>query len=187
MRYLLIILLTVFLVACVPSSDNPLTDPDKEQIDASILGTWYWTDNNETGYIHIGLDEKSRLLRVIMLDSDKDGELEVSEFSGHTSSLQGNYYLNLKWVRPAQDGITGYMFVKYIVKPDSLGIAIMNSEVAEKAIKEKALKGIVKKAKWFSSVRITAGQKRLQEFILRKDKELFPEMKFMSRLTLPNK
>ncbi len=187
MRYLLITLLIIFVAGCVPSSDKPLTDPGKEQIDASILGTWYWTDENETGYIHIGLDEKSRLLRVMMLDFNKDGELEVSEFAGHTSSLQGNHYLNLKWLRPAQEGITGYMFVKYTVRPDSLGIAIMNSEVAEKAIKEKVLKGIVEKAKWFSSVRITAGQKKLQEFILRKDKELFPEMKFMLKLILPNK
>ena len=187
MRYLLITFLIIFVLGCVPCSDNPLTDPNKEQIDSSTLGTWFWKDENESGYIHIGLDKESKLLRLMMLEFDRDGKLEASEFSGHTSSLGGNRYLNLKWVRPLQNEITGYMFVKYTVSPVSLGIAFMDNEVAEKAIKKGVLKGKVKKHKWSSSVRIIEGQKKLQEFILRKDKELFPEMKYLPKLKLPNK
>jgi len=147
MRYLLITFLIIFVLGCVPCSDNPLTDPNKEQIDSSILGTWFWKDENESGYIHIGLDKESKLLRLMMLEFDRDGKLEASEFSGHTSSLGGNRYLNLKWVRPLQNEITGYMFVKYTVSPVSLGIAFMDNEVAEKAIKKGVLKGKVKKHK----------------------------------------
>ena len=187
MRYFLITFSIIFVLGCVPYSDNPLTDPSKDQIDSSILGTWFWKDENESGYIHIGLYEKSKLLRLIMLEFDRDGELEASEFSGHTSSLEGNKYLNLKWVRPAQDEITGYMFIKYMVRSGSLGIAFMDSEVAEKAIKRGSLKGKVKKVNWSSSIRITEGQKNLQEFILRKDKELFQEIKYFPKLELPNR
>jgi hypothetical protein len=186
MRYFLITLLIIYLPGCIPYSDNPITDADKEQIDASILGTWFWKDENESGYIHIGRDEKSKLLRLIMLEFDRDGELEASEFSGHTSSLEGNKYLNLKWVRPAQDKITGYMFMKYVVSSDSLGIAFMDSGLVEKGIKDGALKGKVEKGNWSSSVRITEGQKKLQKFILRNDKTLFPEMKYLPKLKLPN-
>ena len=143
MRYLLITFLVIFTLRCVPDSANPLTDPNKEQIDPSILGTWFWKDKNGSGYIHIGLDEESKLLRLIMLEFDRDGQLKSSEFSGHTSSLEGNKYFNLKWVRPAQDEITGYIFVKYIVISDSLGIAFMDSEAAKKVIKSGALKGKV--------------------------------------------
>ena len=61
MRYFLLTFLILLLLGCVPGSDNPLTDPDKEKIDLSLLGTWYWKDENESGYIHIGLDEKTKL------------------------------------------------------------------------------------------------------------------------------
>jgi len=186
MRYFSILLSVVFVLGCVPYSDNPLTAPNKEQLDSSILGTWFWKDENESGYVHIGLDEESKLLRLIMLEIDRDGELEASEFSGHTSSLEGNKYLNLKWVHPEQDEIIGYMFVKYTASTDSLGLALMDSEVAEKAINIGSLKGQVKKGNWSSSVHIKEGQKELQEFIVRKDKELFPEMKHLRRLELPN-
>ncbi len=113
------------VLSCIPYSDNPLTAPGKEPIDSSICGTWFWKEENASGYVHIGLDQESRSLRLLMLEHKGDGELKVSEFSGHTSSLEGNRYLNLKWLRPAQDENTGYMFVKYVVSPASLGIAVL--------------------------------------------------------------
>lgn len=187
MRYFLIIFSIIFLLGCVPHSDNPITTPGEEKIDSSIFGTWFWKDENESGYIHIGLDEESKLLRLLMLDFDRDGEIEVSEFSGHTSLLEGNRYLNLKWVRPAQDKITGYMFIKYVVSASSLGIALMDSNIVETAIKKGSLKGKVEKDAGSSSVRITEGQEKLRKFILRKDKDIFPEMKYVKKLELPNK
>ena len=177
----------IFVLSCIPYSDNPLTAPGEEPIDSSIFGTWFWKEENTSGYIHIGLDEVSKSLRLLMLEHKGDGELEVSEFSGHTSSLEGNRYLNLKWVRPTQNENTGYLFVKYVVGPASLGIALMDSDVAERAIKEGSIKGKLEEGDKSSSVHITEGQETLQKFILRNDKELFPEMKYLQKLELPNK
>ncbi len=185
MRYFLTALIAISLLSCVPYSDNPLTPPGENNLDSSILGTWFWKDENESGYIHIGIDCESKLLRLIMLEFDKHGELEASEFSGHTSSLEGNKYLNLKWVRPA-DKDAGYIFVKYNLNQELLGISIMRADVTEKAIKNGSLNGKVKKEKWFSSIHITEGQKKLQQFILRNDKELFQETKYLPKLKLPN-
>ena len=187
MRYLLILFSIVFVLGCVPYSDNPLSAPNKEELDSSILGTWFWNDENESGYIHIGLDEESELLRLMMVDFDRDGELEASEFSGHTSSLNGNKYLNLKWVRPVKDEVREYMFLKYTVSLHLLCIALMDKGVVEKAINNGSLKGEVKYDKWSSSVHITEGQNKLQEFILQKDKELFSEIKCLPKLKLPDK
>jgi hypothetical protein len=184
MRYFLATLSIICVLGCIPHSDNPLTDFNKQEIDSSILGSWYWKDENETIYVHIGRGEESKLLRVVMLDIDAHGDLEVSEYSGHTSSLEGNKYLNIKLVRPAPDKIVGYMFVKYKLASDSLGFSLMDSRVAEKAIRDGALKGEVTKGKWISSIHITEGQKELQNFIVRKDKELFQEMKYLARLEL---
>ena len=69
------LLLFLSTLGCVSDSKNPLTNPDKEQIDASILGTWAWEDEKESGFIHIGLDKRSKLLRLIMVDFDKDKAL----------------------------------------------------------------------------------------------------------------
>ena len=184
MRHLLIILSLIFTLGCVATSENPLTSPGKEKMDSSILGTWFWQDENESGYIHIGLDRESRLLRIMMLDFDRNGELEVSEFSGHTSSLEGNSYLNIEWVRPA-DEINGYMFLRYKVTEEKLGISLMDVDVVEEAIKAGSLKGVLKSRDGSSCVRITEGQKKLQQFVLRNDEQLFNEMKYLHRLKLP--
>jgi len=184
-RYLLVAIIVVSLLGCVPYSDNPLTDPSEQNIDSSILGTWFWKTENESGYIHIGIDEKSKLLRLVMLDFDKDGELEASEFSGHTSSLEENKYLNLKWVRPADED-AGYIFVKYNVNQEVLGISMITTDAVEKGIDNGSLNGKMEKGQWSSSIHITEGKKNLQQFILQNDKALFPETKYLQKLKIPN-
>ncbi len=179
MRYLSLLLFAFLIVGCVPDSEAPLTDPNKEQIDVSILGTWLWKDKSESGFIHIGLDKKSKLLRLIMVDFDRDEEMEASEFLGHTSLLEENRYLNLKWVHPPQDHIHGYIFVKYEVGSETLGIALMDGKVVEKAMESSSLKGKLEKDKLSYSIHITEDQKKLQGFVRRNDKALFPEMNYL--------
>ena len=177
-------LLLVFLTACVPHSSNPLTPPDKDAIDASIFGTWFWNEQDEAGYIHIGRDDESGLLRVMMVSFNSVLELDVSELTGHTSSLSGNRYLNLQWVRPAPDE-SGYMFVKYDVAAEKLGISLMNDDALETAIEQGVLQGEVKRQKWASSVQVTAAQADLQQFVLSHDEALFRETNYLPRLNLP--
>jgi len=186
MRYFILLLSILFLSGCIPYADHALTEPNKEQIDPSVLGTWFWKDKDESGYIHIGLDEETKLIRLIMIEINKSGRLKSTELSGHTSSLKGNKYLNLKWVHPEDDKSTGYMFMKYSVTSDGIGLGFMNGEVVEKVIKAGSLKGKVEKGKWISSVYITEGSKKLQKFIIKNDKTLFPEIKYLPRLKLPD-
>jgi hypothetical protein len=174
MRYLAILFMVIFLGGCVPYSDNPLTDPNSEKIDAAILGTWFWNEESDSGFVHIGLNKESKLLQVIMIEHDKDGTIDVSEFNGHTSSLGNNKYLNLKWVRPA-DEPKGYLLIKYSTEGESLAISLLNAKMIENAIKEGCLKGTVGKEKYAYSLSITEEQKKLQQFVLKHDKELFQE------------
>jgi hypothetical protein len=184
MRYLLTSLLLALLTACVPYSSQPLTPPDKDTIDPLVLGTWFWNEEHEAGYIHIGRDEESGLLRVMMLSFNSVMELDVSELAGHTSTVNGNRYLNLRWVRPAEEA-SGYMLIKYQATAEKLGMSLMDNDAVEAAIEEGKLQGQVKKEKWTSSVQITAGQEELQQFVLSHDKELFGEIKYIPRLNLP--
>ena len=184
MRYLAILFMVIFLGGCVPYSDNPLTDPNSEKIDAEILGTWFWNEESDSGFVHIGLNKESKLLQVIMIEHDKDGTIDVSEFNGHTSSLGNNKYLNLKWVRPA-DEPKGYLLIKYSTEGESLAISLLNAKMIENAIKEGSLKGTVGKGKYAYSLSITDEQKKLQQFVLKHDKELFQEKNNLNRLKLP--
>lgn len=177
--------LLVLIAGCVPYSDTPLTDPHKEPMDTALYGTWFWRDGNETGYVHIGLDKESMLARVIMIELDGEGKLEVSEFTGHSSSVGHNKYLNLKWVRPSSK-TSGYMFVKYQVEGDSLGVSLSASEVFERAVRNGSLKGTVEKDKTFSTVHITEEQGKLQQFIRENDGELYKEIYYLHRFYLPN-
>jgi hypothetical protein len=183
MRYFLCTLLLAAVMGCVPYSDHPLTEPNQQAMDASIYGSWFWTDDNESGYIHFGLDRKTKLLRVVMLDFYKDGELKISELSGHTSSVGGIHYLNLKWVNAADEN-PGYLFVRYEVKEASFGISLMDVDAAEKAITDGILKGEVERSDLFSSVHITEESKKLQDFVAKHDKELFKETTYLQRLDL---
>jgi len=184
MRYLAIVVMVIFLGGCVPYSDNPLTDPNCEKIDTAIVGTWFWNEENDSGFVHIGLNKKSKLLQVIMIEHDKDGTIDVSEFNGHTSTLGINKYLNLKWVRPSEEP-KGYLLIKYSTDGESLVISLLNAKVIENAIKEGALKGTVGKEKYAYSLSITEEQKKLQQFVLKHDKELFQEKSNLNRLNLP--
>lgn len=189
MRYVTVLLIVVSIMAfslfgCIPHSDHPLTKPGAQQIDASIFGTWFWRDNNDSGYIHIGVDDKTKLLRLMMVGLESDGEMEVLELTGHTTALKGNTYLNLKWVRPA-DEVSGYIFVKYDVKDGFLGISFMDSDVVEKAIKNKALNGAIEEGELLPSIHITDAGVKLQRFFLDNDKALFVDTKYLPGLTLP--
>ncbi|MFH1156723.1 MAG: hypothetical protein V1793_23210 [Pseudomonadota bacterium] len=185
MRPYLLLILFMLMAGCVPYSEHPLTPPDNGSIDAELLGTWFWKEKDESGYIHVGLEQKTRLLRVLMVAFNRNNELDESEFSGHTSFLSGNRYLNLKWVRPGADAANGYMLIRYRVEPGRLGIAMMDNVPLEKAIRSGAIAGSVEKEKWASSIRITEGQTKLQSFILGNDSQLFPELKYLKRLDLP--
>lgn len=181
---LIVILLITFPAGCVPRSEQPLSDPEKAHSDPSILGTWTWHADQEDGYLHIGWDDKSGLLRFVMVDLDGNGGLDVSELIGHTSSLEGNTYLNLKWVHPESD-VPGYILAKYAVRDDSLGISLMSPEPVEKAIAGGLIMGKVGDGESSSSLCITEEQKGLQEFIIGNDRDLFPETTYMQRLRPP--
>ncbi len=176
--------LVVLLTGCLPYADHPLTDAGAQKNDPSVFGTWYWQDEHETGFVHIGTDETAGSLRVVMVDLDDDGSLDVSEFSGHTSSLEGNAYLNLKWLRP-EGKATGFFLVKYRATEAALAIAIASEEVFRDAVEAGSLKGQVVREKWFSFTRVSADQEKLQRFVLARDPALFKEEAALRRLTLP--
>jgi len=184
MRSLGALLVLLWTSSCVPYSDNPLTAPGAQEMDTSICGTWFWKDGDEQGYVHIGLDDESKLLRIVMLELDKGGQLDLSEYSAHTSLLGKNRYLNLKPLRPARS-IDGYLFVKYTASTESLDISLMDINFVDKAVRDGLIKSAISKEATYSSAHITDTSKNLQSFFLKYDRDIFKEKSRLHKLTLP--
>ena len=181
MRYLWLAWLAVVFNGCIPYSDNPLTAPDNKCPDMQILGTWFVHDNGETVFLHIGMDEKTQGLHVVMVELQTDGEVKTSELAGHVSRLGDKTYMNLRWDQPAKQE-AGYLFVKYMVAADRIGIGLIRSDAVEKAIREEKLRGEIVEGQWVSSVKIKDSSERLQAYFQQHDEELFEKMTFLSRL-----
>ena len=71
-----------------------------------------------------------------------------------------------------------------LVDPDPFTYNI-SVEAVRKAIADGGLKGDARMEERFTAPHISEQQKKLQEFILRKDAVIFPEMKYLRRLILP--
>lgn len=177
-------LLVVLLGGCIPYSLHPLSDPAAVPLDPEIIGTWYWNESGEQGYLHIGRDEDAGPLRVAMISIDADGELELSQFSGHATRLGERRYLNLKWLPPDSED-PDYLTVQYRIDGGRLGVALMDNAPVVKAIGRGELAGVVAKEGWFTSVRVSADQDAWRRFVETHHEVLFPEMKFLPRLRLP--
>lgn len=178
-RLLILALLT--LAGCVAYSDQPLTDLGAQPIDTALIGSWSIVDQDESVYLHIGLDKDPRQLRVLMVETNKKRELGYAEFTGHNSRINGRQYLNLKSKDPA-DPAPGYLIMKYTVDGNALGLAFMHNKVAADAIARGKLKGETDPDDRFSAAHITESQKKLRRFVAKHDQELFGEMTYMSRV-----
>ena len=181
---LLLLALPALAAACVPDSRHPLTSFDSGSIDADLYGSWYWNDDQESGYLHFGREPESGKLLLLMVELNRDGELGITEMQGHTSRLGDNRYLNLKFI-PSQDGIDGYLLIKYEITPKGLGIAFMDPGVVERGIAAGEVAGRAEQSGEFAAIKLTASPQGLQQYIRDNDKALFADVKFLSRLQLP--
>ena len=175
-------LLFVAFSGCIPFSENPLTEPETEKQDRSILGTWSVHDDDEAVYLHVGTDEDLKGFRLILVEYHQNGEVKASELIGHGSRIGDNTYLNLQCAQSSGEQ-KGYLFIKYHISGDRLGIAMLQSEAIQKVIQDGSLKGEISHGQWTSNIRITDSSKRLKAYFREHDNALFEDMKFLNRLT----
>lgn len=179
-RSSVVLCLLLSLTACVPLSQHPVKPHDATTMDSRLYGVWYWADDDEYGYVHIGTDWETGLLRLVMLDHRADGRLSRDEYQGHSSISAEHRYLNLQEV--TDDGVDeDYLIIKYVIDGQGLGIAMMDSEVLREDIEKRRLAGMVER----NSERITASGLALQAYLAAKDKTLFPKTAYLSRLPWP--
>ncbi len=166
------------LASCV-DSDNPLSDPKQATVDRGLLGVWReQTKDNEVSYYHVGLaGEKfpAGMLRVKIIKHNENGELprpDNDDLLVFATTLENNHYLNLTILAPDKIKTMGespwkpslaeaYFLYKYELQGDTLGIACMDPEQKEEAIKTGKIKGTIEGDK----VRITDTMENLARFV----------------------
>ncbi len=179
MRCFLTVLVVAIFTGCVPYADKPVTDFGDRTTDRALFGSWCWKDDNEQGYIHIGLNEKNSELNVAMTEF-KGHKMKTTQFSGHTSILESGRYMNLKQTVP-KDNAPGWLIIKYNTSAGSLKVALMNFPPVKNAIKNKQLTGIIEDKNNPYTV-IKSSRKDLQRFLIDNDALLFDEFTPFSRL-----
>lgn len=179
-RYLLLLLSVVVLSACVIKSDKPISKADSDMYDTALNGTWYWKTSSETGFLHIGVESQG-LYRILMVETNIDGKIDLEEYMAHISTIGANKYLNVLIDHKETD--KGYLFVKYQVTKDGLELFIPDSSALEDAVESGKLKGTYSNNKR-STPRLVDSSERIAKFIGENDKKLYPEGKVLFRAKL---
>lgn len=180
LKFVVVLMAILALGGCVIKSKEPLTQIGSEKLDRSVIGTWYWNDPNETGYVHIGLDSEKRY-KVVMIEINDSGDIKTREFLAHSSALKTGKYLNV--VSLEKNSSSAYLFIKYEVTEEGLSLSLPDSSVFEEAVASKDLKGDVVKGKRKDIVLVDSST-NLTKFVIDNDGELFPDSNLLRRVKL---
>ncbi len=180
LKIIAVLIAVMVLGGCVIESKNPLTKIGSKKLDNSIVGTWYWNQPNETGYIHIGLDSEKRY-KIVMVEINGSGGIKTRGFLAHSSALKTGNYLNV--VSQEKNSSKAFLFIRYEVSKEGLNLFLPDSSVFEKAVESKMLKAEFIKGKNKGLVLLDSS-KNLADFVVENDALLFPEGNLLRRIKL---
>ncbi len=147
------------LTSCI-DSENPLSDLEKAKPATELSGVWREHRDDGTRYYHVGLaGDKfpSGLMRMALIDHQKDGVLDVPEssFFFFTTTLGGRHFLNITALEPDQlkevaktgwkpEMFKGYWIYEYRLNGDKISLLRMDWDQKKALIESKKLKGVIK-------------------------------------------
>jgi hypothetical protein len=193
-QFVTMALLSLSLGACIPTSQTPISDPEKAQPDPQLTGVWRMQEENgSVHYVHIGTEKKNALdtsrqkpeaglMRMVSISHDKeDGELgDPTTLRSFTSEVDGTRYLNVA-MDPEEGAMAGspikYIFVKYRVEGDQLHLRLMDLKKTAAAIESNQLVGEVKYEDGnLREVKLKATPEQLRAFLASDNaKAVFPQ------------
>ena len=179
--FLRLVLLTAMLAGCIPYSDFPLTSPDSATDDPAIIGDWYAEENGRRTLFRIGKGKSAGAIVISIEEQDGGDPGDVTRLRGHLSVIDGKTYLNILSDDPGEE-IPGYMFARYVIDEERLGIAINDPDYLLESVESGKLEGEIIELEWSRSLHITASSEKLQRFVAEHDRELFMETTYLERL-----
>lgn len=158
---LLLIAVACLLFASCEDSRNPLSDPEKAELDAKLPGVWRLRDEHgHVTYYHAGrAGDKlpEGVMRVIGVTHWKDGKLRrpgKEDMLAFSTRIGDGGYLNVTILSDQQakslsesgwrpEAAKVYWIIKYQVQGDTLALQFMDPDARKQAIKAGKIKGIV--------------------------------------------
>ena len=189
-----LISLMITLSSCVVTSDNPLGNIDSSIDDPGLMGIWRIIpeEQDDESYLSI-LEGKNGYLQLITFTGGID---EVAVFRGFVTQVGKDRYLNLQYVGDVGSNMKfgdEYIFMHYFINgAGRLTLAAWSEYFFKKAVKERRLKGNIKKTKTSlgfadSNVRIQASTDELIKFLNNNSKkEYLDEPTMFRRMRVEN-
>ena len=157
-----LLILMLLLNACVLSSKQPLSEEAQASWDKRLLGVWYWQEDNEIVYLHIGQLKDSNGLRVILVEHQKSG-IKQAEYRGHVTQLQIGQILNLRGLKKGK--YSDWLFARYTISSDgSLSLSFALPKAGIKPITTGQLKGKINKGQFLTSVTLNDEGSKIRTF-----------------------
>lgn len=169
---LIVLAASLLAAACVPESEQFLSEPGAEPLDTRLVGMWYFRERrgHEATIVSIRKQDDTHFAVTWVDVNARDREPAEAptrwlRYTAHTTRLGKDTFINLENTGGAwPDRIPARLVVRYWVEPGKgLRIAFMHYEEVKKAIETGALAGKVEK----STVRLTAGRAELVAWIRR--------------------
>ena len=152
----IVLLLGLFLPACVPESMNPLSDPASATVDKRLLGVWIGKMAGEEAdqYIHF-VEAENSITEVVLVSHQEKREAGVAFYKMHPTTIGKARYMNVKPYVPEnfknsdlaeEIKSQGYIFARYTISGQGiLNIRILMDKKVREAVKKQQLKGKIVK------------------------------------------
>jgi predicted small lipoprotein YifL len=177
------------LAGCLPTSKNPLSDPDAAVADTHLDGVWYGKSGEDAIFLHF-VSGKAASMDIVEVDH-QSGEAHTSIYTMFPSVIEGQRYMN---IREKNGEDKPYYFARYTIsKSGALTIWLMSEKPVAKAVKAEKLTGkvTVKNAGESNETRditLTTSTESLAAYVRKADPEILFAEKFgtFKKLTLPS-
>jgi|GEM_PF-5846042 len=189
MRTILVLLSLVLFAGCI-DSENPITPARPGSLDPRLLGTWYWKDKDDAGFLHIGKSDTPEYITIIVIEDRKDGLLSMDQYRAHGSRIGSATYLNIHQSGSKKEK-TKYIFVKYRIDKDMLLYSFADHRVKEHDIRATTIKGVLTNNHEViaadNAAVMTAGSEEIVRYLKKHDKRVFREFRGIVRAMLPDR
>ena len=180
------LLIVLTLTACLPTSENPVTNPGRPATDADLIGTWYGAleDGDDALYLHVlrsDTDEEDEApdgMDMILVADAEDDDGGWAILYALSAQFDDHGYLSIEFKEdsgePVDEDFHGYHLYNYRIEgkdKDILRIRPIDEDELEELIETGQLAGTITKQQFSTDVRVTASQQDLTHYFETLDPE----------------
>jgi hypothetical protein len=178
LRALLVLLtITCCLSGCAPVFLNPISEPDRAELDKRLLGRWKGTDKeNKNDYILFEASSNTQMNVSLFDDKEPNPKPMFRMFS---SKVGSRYYMNLGFID--EDTSKGYLLARYELEGTTLTVWLLDEDKVKAAIERGLLKG--NPGVGTIDTKVNDSSERVVQFLAASDSWFTEKMRFEKQKT----